>query len=256
MSSVAAADAPAIPITFITLDEDAARRERIGAEFDRLGLTATRLAATRWTRLSPEEQQHYYSDALNARTYFRPLVAGEKGCYASHIRAWRALLDSANAACVVLEDDVGLRDDFASVVSAIAALPPDWDMVKLIGRDNEKLRSSRPLVGDYRLVHYRRVPSLTAGYVVSRGGAAKLLASRVPFGRPIDVDLRHWWECGDGLRIAGVVPAAITLDDTSFQSSIGAKADDPGLARQWRKFSHKLHYSVHNALASARIPPP
>ena len=162
------------------------------------------------------------------------------------------MLDSANAACVVLEDDVGLRDDFASVVSAIAALPPDWDMVKLIGRDNEKLRSSRPLVGDYRLVHYRRVPSLTAGYVVSRGGAAKLLASRVPFGRPIDVDLRHWWECGDGLRIAGVVPAAITLDDTSLQSSIGAKADDVSLVRKWRKFSHKLRYSVHNALAAAR----
>ena len=100
------------------------------------------------------------------------------------------------------------------------------------------------LLGQHALVEYRRVPSLTAGYVVSRAGAEKLIASRMPFGRPIDVDLRHWWE--NGLRIRGVVPALISLDDTSQQSSIGAKVEERSLASKWRKFCHKAAYTFNN----------
>jgi len=145
---------------------------------------------------------------------------------------------------VVLEDDVALKPEFAAVIDAIAALPAGWDMVKLIGRDSEKLSGCTPLIDGFQLVNYQRVPSLTAGYVISRSGAQKLLASRIPFGRPIDVDLRHWWE--NDLRIRGIVPAAITLDDTSFQSSIGAKVAESGLAASWRKFRHKAAYTWLN----------
>lgn len=40
---------------------------------------------------------------------------------------------------------------------------------------------SAPLVPGTALVDYSRVPSMTAGYVVSRAGAAKLLVHRQPF---------------------------------------------------------------------------
>ena len=103
-----------------------------------------------------------------------------------------------------------------------------------------------PLCDGYALQHYRRVPSLTAGYAINRRGAAKLLASRLPFGRPIDVDLRHWWE-SDQLHVLGLEPAVIELDETSFDSSIGAKIAESGLQAKWRKFRHRLHYTLGNA---------
>lgn len=240
----------ALPVVYINLDSDSDRRARLQSEFERLGLAAERFIATRWTELTQAEQDRLYSAALNAQQFHKPLVNGEKGCYASHLNAWRQLLDGPHPALVVLEDDVRPKNEFAAVIAAIAALPPGWDMIKLIGRDSEKLSSRRPLTPGFELVDYRRVPSLTAGYVVSRSGAQKLLASRVPFGRPIDVDLRHWWE--NDLRVQGVLPAAIVLDETSFQSSIGAKVSEAGLGAKFRKFRRKFGYTVLNAWHGAR----
>jgi glycosyl transferase family 25 len=103
------------------------------------------------------------------------------------------------------------------------------------------------------LVDYSRVPSMTAGYVVSRAGAAKLLAHRQPFGRPIDVDLRFWWEC-DQLRILGVSPSAIALDDTSEVSSIWDTRDTLTPGQRWRKFTMKLALTLGNAWHRRRLP--
>lgn len=236
-----------VPILYVNLDRDESRRQRMEAEFKRLDLPAERFPATLWTALTDAEQSSYYSPALNAQLFHKPLVNGEKGCYASHLRAWQWLLDSTHQALVILEDDVRLSPQFGTVVQAIADLPTGWDMVKLLGRPatgkREKLRRQRALIPGTELVDYARIPSLTAGYVISRDGAQKLVKTRLPFGRPIDVDLRHFWE--NDLRIQGVEPAAIELDETSFESSIGDKPKG-GLAARWRKFRHKAVYTILN----------
>lgn len=242
-----------LPLVFINLDRDAERRERLQSQLRELPLASQRFPAVWWADVPPAQAQKWYSDALNARQYYKPLRNGEKGCYASHIGAWRQLLASEAPALVVLEDDVRLTPQFTEVIEAIAALQEPWDMVKLLGRDREKTRSQRPLTGTTLLVDYARVPSMTAGYVVSRSGAAKLLASRQPFGRPIDVDLRFWWECGD-LRILGVSPAAIALDDTSLVSSIWDQRDALTLPQRWRKFRMKLALTLGNARHRQRQP--
>ncbi len=244
-----------LPVRYINLDRDAERRTRLDAEIARLDLPGERFPGVLWTALPQAEQNALYSPTLNARQFHKPLVNGEKGCYASHIALWRWLLHSPYPAVVVLEDDVRLKDDFAAVCAAIAAMPAGWDMVKLIGRAElgkpEKLRKVQALCPGYQLVQYRRIPSLTAGYVLSRQGAQKLLSTRVPFGRPIDVDLRHWWE-SQHLVMRGLSPAAIELDDTSFESSIGAKVAERSLADKWRKARHKILYTLGNAWHAAR----
>ena len=242
-----------LPLVFINLDKDSERRTRIEGQLAHLGLPGERLPAVWWKHLPPAEQSLLYSAERNHGLYYQPLVDGEKGCYASHIQAWRQLLASDAPALVVLEDDVRLTPQFADVVNAIAALQEPWDMVKLLGRDREKVRSQRPLVPGTALVDYSRVPSMTAGYVVSRAGAAKLLAHRQPFGRPIDVDLRFWWEC-DQLRILGVSPSAIALDDTSEVSSIWDTRDTLTPGQRWRKFAMKLALTLGNAWHRRRLP--
>ena len=242
-----------LPLVFINLDKDSERRTRIEGQLAHLGLPGERLPAVWWKHLPPAEQSLLYSAERNHGLYYQPLVDGEKGCYASHNQAWRQLLASDAPALVVLEDDVRLTPQFADVVNAIAALQEPWDMVKLLGRDREKVRSQRPLVPGTALVDYSRVPSMTAGYVVSRAGAAKLLAHRQPFGRPIDVDLRFWWEC-DQLRILGVSPSAIALDDTSEVSSIWDTRDTLTPGQRWRKFTMKLALTLGNAWHRRRLP--
>ena len=242
-----------LPIVFINLDRDAERRTRLLAELQQIDMPSERFPAVWWADVPPEQASRWYSDDLNARQYYKPLRNGEKGCYASHIGAWQQLLASDAPALAVLEDDVRLTPQFADVVNAIAALQEPWDMVKLLGRDREKVRSQRPLVPGTALVNYSRVPSMTAGYVVSRAGAAKLLAHRQPFGRPIDVDLRFWWEC-DQLRILGVSPSAIALDDTSEVSSIWDTRDTLTPVQRWRKFTMKLALTLGNAWHRRSLP--
>lgn len=240
------------PILFINLDRDAERCARMQAEFARHGLQGERLPGVLWTALPQTEQDALYSPALNARGFHKPLVNGEKGCYASHLKAWRWLLDSPHEAVVVLEDDVRLRPDFKAVLAALAASDARWDMVKLIGRaeigKREKAATDTPLCEGHTLLRYRRVPSLTAGYAIRRRGAEKLLATRLPFGRPVDVDLRYWWE-SQGLAMRGVSPAVIELDETSQDSSIGAKVDERRLGTKLRKAWLRARYTLANALA-------
>lgn len=236
-----------LSIVYINLERDVQRRQRMEAMLASLPFPYTRLAGVLWQELEAAARAQLYAPALNARQFFRPLVDGEKGCYASHLRVCEYLLASEAPALVVLEDDVALDARFVEVVEALAALPPDgWDVVKLYSRDGERARAQRYLTPHHRLITYRRVPSMSNGYVLSRSGARKLLERRRPFGRPVDVDVRYWWECD--LRVLGVAPAVVTMASVSEASSIwGDDRPRRTWAERWRRWGLQLDYSVRNA---------
>ncbi|ACY30860.1 glycosyltransferase family 25 protein [Comamonas thiooxydans] len=240
-----------LPIVFINLSKDAERRERMTAQFAQMGLTASRLPAVWWADLSEAEQKAFFCAPQSHGRYFKPLSNGEKGCYASHLRSWQQLLGGDAPAMVVFEDDVRLLPQLPQALAAIEALPADgsWDMIKLYGREPEKIANQGPLVaGALQLISYQRVPSFAAGYVISRSGARKMLETRMPFDRPVDVDIRFWFE--NDLRVYGVYPSVIALDDTSEVSSIWAQKEAPAdLAQRLRKFKMKLELTWGNSLA-------
>ena len=75
-----------------------------------------------------------------------------------------------------------------------------------------------------------------------------MLKTRIPFDRPVDVDLRFWFE--NNLRIFGVYPSVITLDDTSEISSIWTQKEASATTTQkLRKFRMKLALAWGNTLA-------
>lgn len=241
-----------LPIVYINLDRDVHRRERMEALLGALPFPYRRLPGVLWRELDAAQRSHLYSPDVNARQFFRPLVDGEKGCYASHLRACEYLLDSGRPAMVVLEDDVALDDGFADVVHAIATISPDrWDIIKLYSRNDERPRDHCPLTLRHRLVSYQRVPSMNNGYVLSRSGAVKLLAGRRPFGRPVDVDVRYWWECD--LRVLGVVPSVVGMGAASEASSIWREARPRRTwSERWRRWVLQVDYSIRNARYRAR----
>jgi glycosyl transferase, family 25 len=188
-----------------------------------------------------------YDPALNRRQHHKPLRPGEIGCYASHLVAWRRLLDSRARVLAVFEDDVEIEPGLAPVLEAIDRVPTPWDMVKLYGRARERVAWRRPLVPAFDLIGYRRVPSHTCAYVLSRRGAHKLLASRARFGRPIDLDLRHWWE--NELDILGVLPYPVQRAPESRQSSIDdGRRGCQGLGMRLHKLALQLQYVTRNAV--------
>lgn len=227
---------------YINLDKDTHRHANMQNYLAKAGIQAERIAAVWWNDLPDAKQQALYSAALNQTQYYQALVPGEKGCYASHITAWRKLLESNAEFAIVLEDDVRLAPDFLAVVQAACqqhkAGGQGWDMLKLMGREVEKVAASTALSPGHALIQYRKIPSYTAGYIVHRQGAQKLLASRQPFGRPIDIDLRFFWE--NDLRIWGVQPAVVLLDESSQTTSIAQRGHQGSWRLRARKLGMKL----------------
>lgn len=240
-----------LPIAYINLDADTDRRAHLEQQLRALGLHATRIPGVLWRELPAAVQASLYSGALNARGYPRPLVDGEKGCYASHLRACQHLLATHAPALVVLEDDVTLAPELPQVLAALAQVPHGWDVVKLHSRLQEQPLQQRVLCPGHVLATYRRVPSMATGYVVSRSGARKWLETRQPFGRPIDVDLRYWWE--SGLRVCGVVPGVVTLSGHAQSSSIWAESPGRDVGHHLKKWWLQIDYSLRNARHRSRL---
>jgi glycosyl transferase family 25 len=244
--------APPMPVYVVNLPRDSERMQRMASQLDALGLPFERIDAVLGRALGDAERAALYDAQRNRRLFHDPLVPGEIGCYASHLKAWQRLVDDRLAdAALVLEDDVLLRPLLVPVLQAVAALPPRWDMVKLIGRDRESPWRTWPLAEGVKLIRYRRVPSLTSAYIVSRAGATKLLARRKPFFRPIDTDLRHWWECD--LRVYGTQPYPVAHGPDAAHSSIGRRELTDAFGHRWRKVRDQWRYSVGALRANRQL---
>lgn len=236
---------------YINMARDQLRDQAMTHAFADCRYIPERFEAVDWRALTANKQSDFYVSKVNRSVYFRPLTAGECGCYASHVEVWRRLLDSDEPWALVLEDDVEPMQGFDDVMDAVDQLPPEWDMIKLVGRTREKISRRHPLVASHGLVQYRRVPSLTGAYVISREGARKVLASRVPFGRPIDIDLRWWWE--NDLRLFGVDPYPIKLAATSENSTIGLRKGVPSVSSRVAKLIFNLKYNFQMAWEASRL---
>lgn len=231
-------------IYVINLAQHAERWASTWLQLTQVGLNPQRLPGVHGASLPPQQRAVLYSEQLNRRQYHQPLCDGEIGCYASHLAAWQRLLHSEAACAAVLEDDVEVDAALPAVLDAIEALPGEWDMVKLMGRREEKVAAVQPLCEGGSLIRYRRVPSFTGGYVLHRRGARKLLQQRRPFGRPVDVDLRYWWECG--LELYGVQPYPLRQGPLASESFMAGRDVEHGAAMRWRRLCLQARYTWCN----------
>ncbi|MDZ7811885.1 MAG: glycosyltransferase family 25 protein [Ideonella sp.] len=234
------------PIYLINLPKDVARAALMHSQLAALGLLEQLhpMAAVYGRDLSEAETARFYSPEMNARQYHLPLSSGEIGCYVSHLNTWQAIVDSNAPGALILEDDVVLEASLPTLMAQLmAATEPQWDMIKLVGRDAEKTLASWPLNTTHRIVRYARIPSMTAAYFISRAGAQKLLR-RTPFGRPVDVDLRYAWETQ--LQVYGMLPYPVCLDQSSTVSSIGRRSSPKTWTHRWRRVRQQVAYSFGN----------
>lgn len=136
-----------------------------------------------------------YSVALNRASMKRPLSRGEIAAYLSHRRALAAFLETDAEFAIILEDDFGAVDPerFAEQVLQLAQAPVQWDLVKLFDYGKRKSAHARLVLNSIELVEYRSPTAGMVAYLVRRSGARKLTARRFVF-RPIDEDIKFYWE--------------------------------------------------------------
>jgi len=196
-----------LPVLYINLDQDKDRRAHI---LETLAQDDDNLRLMRVAALEPPI-------ALPGAAFADTLSVGEIGCYASHMKAWDALLASRSQFAVVLEDDARVPPNLADLVQEmIAVLPKHWDLVHLYDREEYPARPLGAVGTQHELVRYSRVPGGCVAYLISRSGARKLRRRELR-SWPLDTDFRRPWHFD--LDSYGIRPALIDHDN-DFTSAI------------------------------------
>ena len=164
------------------------------------------------------------------------LSVAETALILSHRKVWRRLLASGAEFAVALEDDVHLGADFAALLVA------DWRAQGFDAVKFETLfhrvwlaREGAPFAG-------RRVRRLgaehlaSAGYLVSRKGARKMLAMTRRLDEPVDHTLFGRETVFEGrLRVGQLDPAAVVQDnmrpDATARAALGTTLHEQDRAR-------------------------
>ncbi len=231
------------PIFVISLTDARARRAACRAAMDRLGLEFQFFDAVRGSDLSQEQIARAYDPARNAKLFKRPLSKPEIGCYLSHHALWDRIAKSGQAGAVVLEDDFDADDALPTLLREICRLDLSNCLVKLHSDRKVAGAPLATLAGGYRLLAPANVPGFAVGYVVERRAAAALAEKSLPFGRPVDIDLKHWWDFGVSILI--VQPTALRIrigDGASAIESSRENAKPAGRLSGWVRLVRNLRY--------------
>lgn len=198
-----------------------------------------------------EDEVLYHQVGVPLRKFKRPLTAGEVACALSHRSIWKTVAQGPDGVALVLEDDFDfLRDprSFLKAASASAGTLEDV-LIKLDGPAGKGERVGR--LADCDLVLSRQLPARTTGYLIGRRAAANLLEAAGPVTRPVDMDLKHYWEHDVPVLVAD--PQLVAERKTAI-SGIGVNRDAiKSKSRAKRLYSH-LSYQTNLLINRARNP--
>jgi glycosyl transferase, family 25 len=229
------------PAFVINLAANTARMANASAALGAQGIGFERLEGVNGWNLPEDEISKVYDRQRNRRDGKHPLVRPEIGCYLSHIECWRKIAEGQAPGGIIFEDDFSASASLAEVLAQICAdSSRDWDVVKLFTFDADPKVVKERQVGRYRLVVPYRVPTCLIGYVLTREAARRLAESSAPFFRPVDEDMKFYWE--KDLRVALVLPAPITVGDQ--QAATGTIGNERRSSKEGRGLLHHLLYQL------------
>ena len=167
------------PVYFINLDKHVQRRAFMEAQFDHLGLPLIRMPGALGE--DPEVRRHA------ALAWYASLTHGQIGCFESHRRFWKRVLDEGLPGALVLEDDVAVASDFgrwrfpASVLETCDIIKIDQSrQVCCYGTQAVSLSEERALR------RYLGTEFATGCYFVTNKGAEKLYRASRKYFLPVD----------------------------------------------------------------------
>lgn len=206
-----------MPIFVINLERNKERRDFALQRLANLGLGAEAFPAVDGKTLKLEELEKtgIYNDVVSHEKFSRSLSMGEIGCTWSHLKLYQKMLDEDIDLALILEDDAMLVDDaLPALASLIKNFPSECDVVQLIYecKDHSLLAP-----GIVKFHSKTCMPVASAGYLVRKSGARKLLAEGYPIRYPADsfIGRSPRW----GTIVYGALPKLVRINNV-FPSEI------------------------------------
>jgi len=181
-----------VPVYVINLARSRDRWERLQKSADAFSLDLRRVEAVEGKLLQPDELGNF-DDAGFRRCHGKIAMPAEIGCYFSHIRALEVIAAAPEPFAVLVEDDVLFTPAFQPFVDKTTKIS-GWDAIKLVNHRTAAFRPFRQVDDEFAIGRCLHGPlGSSAAYIVTRKGAAKLLAAIRPMRVPYDVALERGW---------------------------------------------------------------
>ncbi len=178
----------------INLDRSTDRWLALSSRAREFNLPLNRVSAVDGSGISEQEAVDRLAFHRNVG---RLLLAGEYGCYRSHLKALHEFLESPADIGLIIEDDVELRQDLYARVEAAFQSAPRAHVIKFFNHRVVGFRhTATSCFGDEigRAIHGPL--GSTACYAVNRLGAELLIKQLAVMRYPWDVAVERGWDHG------------------------------------------------------------
>jgi glycosyl transferase family 25 len=180
------------------------------------------LPAVEGSALTQDERDAAYQPSAIKPHYPFPSKAGELGCFLSHRKFWKTLVESDEQMMWVAEDDVAISAvDFATLEALVTPHADVNCLIRVPIRNREKAKEIIAQSGDMQLVRPEVIGLTTAMYLIGRDAAQRMLDLTQPFDRPVDTFLQMRWLTGvDSLTVlnSGARSAAFDVGGSTIQT--------------------------------------
>ena len=238
----------------INLDRSPDRLAYSNLEFERYGIDYTRVQAIDGQQLDIAD---YPQATHNAWSYHTPLTINEVACYLSHLKALKSFLASDATHGMILEDDFAFIENPLPCIDSLMDIK-GWDIVKIYNWKKRRLKKyftsfTTEQQTPYSLYFNASTAICNTGQIFTRRGAEKFLAKKDHLYRPVDVELKHYWE--QSLRIKSLCPPIVTEHkQTQPESTIGHDKPKKTLPSLLWRMRYTVHYGTLKLLNYAITP--
>ncbi len=182
----------ALLCTIITLDPQAETAANLHRDVKQQGLACQWFTGVDGRNAMPDLQgrEFYNLDRVLTR-HGQALTHSEIGCYLSHYRAVKLAYEEGYQHVCILEDDVVIEDNFASVLDELIA--EDLELVRLMALKLRRRKVVKTLAGDTLLTRPERGVLGAQAYLFNRSGMRKFLDHAWNIYEAIDHVLDHFF---------------------------------------------------------------
>ncbi len=252
-----------LPIHIISLKSSTARRDLCAGMMGAANLPFTFFDAVNGATLNARTRKRSYDEAANMERFKRPLSTSEIGCYLSHLTLWKEIAKSKTGAAVILEDDAQIDAGLKTFLEQIENYDLTDVYLKLDGApdtlDPDDSSTTKMTLGRRKVIHAPQIAPRTTGYIIGARAAQKMIDYRKSFFRPVDIDIKHYWE--HDVPVWTVMPQLVCEtrskgDESTIEASRQRTKDTNPLWRFWKNTTYQYNYlkeRKQHPLANSRL---